>query len=769
MNNGLEGTLQALNERVEATEAKLAAQQKLIEDLTEKVNTNSSKVNDRKASDVAVDVEEDELNAEEGATDVMTSVYEFDQSMWDATLLLFMGSASITFTDRVILAVGVVLNLGLQLTLLIVIMYDMLDTSFGAGALQGMLTWRVENGHPDMVFDHTLGKSKVEMLCAQELWSFEQSEYDDMFMYLYKPIPGIILSLLAIVLWVLTCMTEYRHIVEQFLAVLTLPAAERDKSGRPRCARETKDAIEVVGITPCRRVLSFFTLSLPRFGVLFVLCGVGCQYLAQTITLSDIVLNAVALAFVLDVDEALCHVLLSERLRSSLAKMQPISCGSRPYSFHGVALKDVVRYLVTLAVILFTTFFWLVPFHGDVVGAANALCGGKHDFTYSGGTQSTPMVTVKNTSDWVSDCTSATLEQYMAQYYGGLFNNSAMAQSPISQDPDFWAARRMDVVLSYAFKGCPAGQNIYPDGECRATPAALMGVLPAGVTPGSNVDPEVCQRLEPLRGWDSCPVLTNRTACRWSWLSEACEGNTPVPGYHHSMACGENLDDACMQWSYFGMDHPTMNCAGVWICPDGPGGSDCLSAAGSLTLTLSDFSAFRANTTASDAAVAAGVAAGLNFTGHEALAVAVQYRRRLQPGSAPLRTAVDATYEIESFPTTLKTQAFLNANASILAAINAEFNASLGLSDLVVGFQWGSGSPGYLTFMDLRDQRLQAQQLQQQLAAAEAQAQAHEAACGEGGACNPQCPDFDAGLCAQWQPPSPSPEPSPNSTPAQPP
>ncbi|CAJ1460369.1 unnamed protein product [Effrenium voratum] len=40
---------------------------------------------------------------------------------------------------------------------------------------------------------------------------------------------------------------------------------------------------------------------------------VGCIYLAETVSLADIVLNAVALNFVLDVDELVAKVLLTEK------------------------------------------------------------------------------------------------------------------------------------------------------------------------------------------------------------------------------------------------------------------------------------------------------------------------------------------------------------------------------------------------------------------------------------------------------------------------
>ena len=71
---------------------------------------------------------------------------------------------------------------------------------------------------------------------------------------------------------------------------------------------------------------------------------VGCIYLAQTASLSDIVLNAVALAFVLEVDDLVAQVFLTEkpperplggnkktRLRHVVSKIRPVTCGKTTY------------------------------------------------------------------------------------------------------------------------------------------------------------------------------------------------------------------------------------------------------------------------------------------------------------------------------------------------------------------------------------------------------------------------------------------------------
>merc|ERR1712129_52628 len=52
-------------------------------------------------------------------------VYELQRSMWDAALLLVLRQMSLA--DQIIIIAGVVFNAGLQLVLLLVIFFDMLE------------------------------------------------------------------------------------------------------------------------------------------------------------------------------------------------------------------------------------------------------------------------------------------------------------------------------------------------------------------------------------------------------------------------------------------------------------------------------------------------------------------------------------------------------------------------------------------------------------------------------------------------------------------
>ena len=155
------------------------------------------------------------------------------------------------YTDLAILITGCVINLFLQVALLLTIAFDMIENSYEEEKIAEMLTWRVESGHHLDVFDDSRGLSRIDKLCQDKLWAYEQDEYNKVYDYLYKPIPGFILSVLAIIMWVLTIMKEYRRCVEQAMAVYHLDSSNVVR-GKELITTED-DTMQIVGLSKVKK------------------------------------------------------------------------------------------------------------------------------------------------------------------------------------------------------------------------------------------------------------------------------------------------------------------------------------------------------------------------------------------------------------------------------------------------------------------------------------------------------------------------------------
>jgi len=408
--------------KVESQGRQLAEQERRLQDLERRLSGMAMDMGGAKEAQIVAveDVSPTEGNntnrATLGRTPVDTATYEFEHSMWDAALLVFVSRSN--FADMVILLTGCTLNFGLQIALLLTIFMDMIENKYEGAKVKEMLQYRVEIGHASANFDTGKGQSLLQKLCGLDLWSFEQEEYQLMYDYLYKPVPGFVLSTLAIIIWVLTIMREYRRCIEQAMAVIHLPMVRNG----PEIEEDGEESMVIVGIHPVKKVMMLICLSLFRLGVMFFLGVIGCQYLAWTDGLGDIVLNAVALAFVLDVDELVAEVLLTERLRSTLSKLEPLSCGKiMKKDVRCIPMKDVIRYIITVGLIVFSVIYFLMPFYTSINAASLALCGGYQDFSYTGGTSDSAKTIIFQPSSWLGDpyltgCDDTSYDAYLQKY-----------------------------------------------------------------------------------------------------------------------------------------------------------------------------------------------------------------------------------------------------------------------------------------------------------------------------------------------------------------
>merc|ERR1712073_34132 len=98
-----------------------------------------------------------------------------------------------------------------------------------------------------------------------------------------------------------------------------------------------------------------------------------------------------ALSFILEVDELLAEVLLSQTTLNLVDGLQPIKT-SRKWTCRGCAPLDMLRFAFGLVLIVVSYFLFLKPYHEALSAPAIALCGGQLDFTFRGGTAESPQI-----------------------------------------------------------------------------------------------------------------------------------------------------------------------------------------------------------------------------------------------------------------------------------------------------------------------------------------------------------------------------------------
>eukprot|EP00928_Gymnodinium_smaydae_P037991 TRINITY_DN26300_c0_g1_i1.p1 TRINITY_DN26300_c0_g1~~TRINITY_DN26300_c0_g1_i1.p1 ORF type:complete len:522 (-),score=100.46 TRINITY_DN26300_c0_g1_i1:113-1678(-) len=143
--------------------------------------------------------------------------------------------------------------------------------------------------------------------------------------------PTFLMCLLLI--WAFTVTADVRGCCElAFKLVWTTPTvASMEESTEDR--EEEQDGVTVVGLTKTLKASMVLLIFLPRVAVDLFLLYLGCRWLTATPSFEDLLLNAVALEFILILQEIMVRVLVSQRNRyeASVTYVLPVA-KERPFS-----------------------------------------------------------------------------------------------------------------------------------------------------------------------------------------------------------------------------------------------------------------------------------------------------------------------------------------------------------------------------------------------------------------------------------------------------
>jgi len=259
-------------------------------------------------SAVPVATEAKDSAAEAGGT--TTEDFGLECSVWDAALLCAMRdqTGSLIYKPKIILNVFVltVANLLMQVTFMIAISQNLVDFEpLGADALTGLIRWRLYTGHD---YDNIAMKSMTTMqseLCDGTVQNLVSDTYGSISQYMGLEsvgsinVKGDILCYLSMILWVLSNTKEYRRIWSIMMAIINL------KSQDPRTNVEDAgdEGKYVTSATAATKGFLIVCILLPRFLVSAFLLVFGLEFLAVTVNIGDIILNACALEFISGIDE----------------------------------------------------------------------------------------------------------------------------------------------------------------------------------------------------------------------------------------------------------------------------------------------------------------------------------------------------------------------------------------------------------------------------------------------------------------------------------
>eukprot|EP00931_Biecheleriopsis_adriatica_P092611 TRINITY_DN6640_c0_g1_i2.p1 TRINITY_DN6640_c0_g1~~TRINITY_DN6640_c0_g1_i2.p1 ORF type:complete len:902 (+),score=126.60 TRINITY_DN6640_c0_g1_i2:106-2811(+) len=308
--------------------------------------------------------------------------HTLSDSVWNTATIV--GHPSIGCEESALLVFVSVLNVAIQaLFCYVVYNYMTEDEQLSDSKLEGLVFFRSSVAHSIEYADRQGGRSMIRMLCEGTSGlhnaASQASVYDNLQKFFEG---GQLLMVLAQFVWLAECLREINDAVAYSLALLSI---KRGQSSIVRESEHTRLSIRFESISSGRIFCCFILVVIPRIVVAAVLYVSGVFFLGVTADLTELVLNAMALAFVLSIDEVLFQILAPRRTQILFRKLRPLSLASssnlRKFCpawlpcFTNLCVMSIVMAIVCMGVI------W--PFFDRVTAAMGILCEGDLDFVHA--------------------------------------------------------------------------------------------------------------------------------------------------------------------------------------------------------------------------------------------------------------------------------------------------------------------------------------------------------------------------------------------------
>lgn len=180
--------------------------------------------------------------------------------------------------------------------------------------------------------------------------------------------------LLVLIIWWLIVIGELRLVLSWWVVIWCIPSDKTLVTGDV-----PDENIEIKSISEKHKALILVMVLLPRTIIIVMLSYIGTDFLIIADSYSDLILNSVALGFLIEVDEMLFGAVTSQRSKDKLASMLPVkaahSCcnwcialGQFPTSI------PLVIFVVSMAIAQMTKSYTMVHGKMDLSGAYGCLC-----------------------------------------------------------------------------------------------------------------------------------------------------------------------------------------------------------------------------------------------------------------------------------------------------------------------------------------------------------------------------------------------------------
>lgn len=314
------------------------------------------------------------------------------ESIWDAAMLI--GCERVGLNGSLFTAAAFVLNVLVQFGFCVIVNDSLTRPRMDAATVADFTDWRTTVAHNLKYVNDITKETMARKVCTFGDTPMAAGPIDGLSAISeYRPNPedgqyradpplgywmqsqnvGEAMCLIALIVWWLTALKEIFSIMGLGQALYSLPTAEERTE-----ISDTAGGLKLKSMSRFRKAMAFCVLLVRSF-ICLTLAVCGTLYLASTISLGDLLLNALALEIVLTLDELTFEVLIPHSFRLMISSLAPLP---KPPSraWRGLDARPVAASIAIVAGAVCVHLFVLRDQSQLLQDAREALCGGNWDF-----------------------------------------------------------------------------------------------------------------------------------------------------------------------------------------------------------------------------------------------------------------------------------------------------------------------------------------------------------------------------------------------------
>jgi len=316
--------------------------------------------------------------------------YTFEQSTFDLSMFLGSGHLGLFGTFQTIALL--LLTMLMQAVFIGIGLMNFLEPAVTEATVEEALTWRRSSAHSLTEFDSVVGKSLGERVCSGDrslhISGIQISLYEEISKYLYPAgadsfttfFNGQTLCIVALLCWYMMVAREIGQALALHRGMVSTPNGSTRIEGRENPFTQALH-FKLEHVSCGRKCISYALLTY-RFVAAGLLLYVGSYFLVYTVNVTELILNAVSLSIILDIDNYIFGALASTSGKDLIHYLQPLQVP--PYArLKGTDVKSAIMCIAVPGLTLLVLLTMLFPMTEQLSRVSQAMCYGDVSFVWT--------------------------------------------------------------------------------------------------------------------------------------------------------------------------------------------------------------------------------------------------------------------------------------------------------------------------------------------------------------------------------------------------